>query len=130
MTQTDRLVLSDMIFSACHGVWPEEKRRPQEFRVTVELEVSLARAGRRDALDETIDYCAVQSVVRGVVEGPHRQLIESLAEGIAGRLLTEFPRVRAVNVAVLKARPPVDFKFAGVSVKIRRTRAGRTRRTG
>ena len=105
MTQTDRLVLSDMIFSACHGVWPEEKRRPQEFRVTVELEVALARAGRRDALDETIDYCAVQAVVRGVVEGPHRQLIESLAEEIARRLLTEFPRVRAVNVAVLKARP-------------------------
>ena len=130
MTQTDRLILADMIFSACHGVWPEEKRRPQEFRVTVELEVSLARAGRRDALEDTIDYCAVHAVVRGVVEGPHRQLIESLAEEIAGRLLTKFPHVRAVNVAVLKPKPPVDFKFAGVSVSIRRPRAGRARRTG
>ncbi len=130
MSHTDRLSLADMIFSACHGVWPEEKRRPQEFRVTVELELSLARAGRRDALDETIDYCAVHAVVRGVVEGPHRQLIEALAEEIAGQLLGEFPRVRAVSVAVLKPRPPVDFKFAGVAVKIRRKRADRARRAG
>lgn len=125
MSQTDKLVLTNMIFQARHGVLPVEKRRRQEFRVTVELEISLARAGRRDALRETIDYCAVQAVVREVVEGSHRKLIEALAEEIAQRLLTVFPRVRAVLIEVLKPSPPVKFKFAGVAVQLRRTRAGR-----
>lgn len=130
MSQTDKLILSNMIFHARHGVLLIEKRRPQEFRVTVELELSLARAGRRDALVETIDYCAVQAVVRAVVEGSHRKLIEALAEEIAQRLLREFPRARGVSVEVLKPSPPVDFKFAGVAARIRRKRVGRAHRTG
>ncbi len=130
MSQTDRLVLSNMIFHARHGVLLIEKRRPQEFRVTVELELSLARAGRSDELAATIDYCAVQAVVRAVVEGSHRKLIEALAGEIAQRLLREFPRVRTVSVEVLKPSPPVDFKFAGVAARIRRTRTRRARRTG
>ena len=43
MKHTDRLVLTDMTFRACHGVLPVERRRRQEFRVTVELETSLVR---------------------------------------------------------------------------------------
>lgn len=123
MSHTDKLVLSDMIFHARHGVLLIEKRRPQEFRVTVELELSLAPAGRSDVLGKTIDYCAVQEVVRTVVEGSHRKLIEALAEEIAQRVLREFPRARGVSVEVLKPSPPVDFKFAGVATRIRRTRS-------
>ncbi len=127
MSQTDRLVLTDMIFQARHGVLPVEKRRRQEFRVTVELELSLARAGRGDSLADTVDYCAVQAVVRKVIEGSHRKLIEALAEEIAQGLLKGFPRVRAVRVEVLKPSPPVRFKFAGVAVQLRRKRAGKSR---
>ena len=122
MKHTDRLVLTDMTFRACHGVLPVERRRRQEFRVTVELETSLVRAGRSDALAQAIDYCAVQAVVREVVEGAHRKLIEALAEDIARRLLVAFPAAHAVVIELLKPSPPVAFKFGGVQVRIRRTR--------
>ncbi|MBI2518224.1 MAG: dihydroneopterin aldolase [Opitutae bacterium] len=127
MNQPDKLVLTDLTFNACHGVLPVEKRRRQEFRVNVELEVDLRRAGRTDDLAHAIDYCAVQSVVGEVVEGAHRYLIEALAEDIAQRLLARFARARAVSVEVVKPEPPVTFKFAGVSVRIRRTRTRRGR---
>jgi dihydroneopterin aldolase len=127
MKHTDKLVLTDMTFRACHGVLPVERRRRQEFRVTVELEASVARAGRTDSLADAIDYCAVQAVVREVVEGAHRKLIEALAEDIARRLLAAFPAALAVVVKLLKPRPPVDFEFGGVEVRIRRTR-GKPRR--
>lgn len=127
MNAPDKLVLTDLTFRACHGVLPVEKRRRQEFRVSVELEIDLRRAGRTDELAHAVDYCAVQSVVSEVVEGAHRYLIEALAEDIAQRLLARFARARAVSVEVVKPEPPVAFKFAGVSVRIRRTRAGRRR---
>lgn len=127
MNAPDKLVLTDMTFRACHGVLPVEKRRRQEFRVTVELETTLAQAGNSDVLADTLDYCAVQAVVREVVEGAHRKLIEALAEDIAQRLLTAFPAAEAVTVELLKPSPPVSFKFAGVSVRIRRARARRGR---
>lgn len=122
MKHSDKLVLTDLIFHACHGVLPVEKRRRQEFRVNVELELDLRRAGRTDELAHAIDYCEVQSVVGEVVEGAHRYLIEALAEDIAQRLLARFARARAVSVEVVKPEPPVTFKFAGVSVRLRRTR--------
>jgi dihydroneopterin aldolase len=88
----------------------------------VELELSLAAAGTSDKLDQTIDYCAVQAVVRSVIEGSRKHLIETLAESIATGLLAKFSAVHAVTVEVTKPRPPVDFQFAGVAVRIRRER--------
>jgi len=123
MNASDKLILNDMSFRACHGVLPEEKHKQQEFRVSVELETDFARAGRTDALADAIDYCAVQDVVREVIEGAHRYLIEALAEDVAQRLLARFPPTRAVTVEVVKPEPPVKFKFAGVHVRIRRERA-------
>jgi dihydroneopterin aldolase len=121
----DTLILREMHFSARHGVLPVEAETAQPFAATVELELPLAAAGQSDQLDLTVDYCAVQAVVQSVIGGARRQLIETLAESIAAGLLEKFPQVRAVSVEVLKPRPPVDFQFAGVAVRIRRERAGR-----
>ncbi|HVZ64422.1 MAG TPA: dihydroneopterin aldolase [Lacunisphaera sp.] len=128
MKPADKLILTDLTFQACHGVLPEERTKRQEFRVSVELETDLRRAGRSDELADAIDYCEVQAVVGGVVEGAHRYLIEALAEDIARRLLARFRTARAVTVEVVKPEPPVRFKFAGVQVRIHRERSRRAAR--
>jgi dihydroneopterin aldolase len=118
----DKLILREMHFNARHGLLPIEAETAQPFSATVELELSLAAAGTTDKLDQTVDYCAVQAVVRSVIEGSRKHLIETLAESIAAGLLEKFRTVQAVTVEVTKPRPPVDFQFAGVAVRIRRER--------
>ncbi|MFI5335354.1 MAG: dihydroneopterin aldolase [Opitutales bacterium] len=118
----DKIILNKMHFIGRHGVLPLEKRRKQPFEATVELDYPLTQAGRSDALEDTLDYREVQAIVRDVIEGSHKQLIETLAEGVADALLARFPHVPAVTVEIVKLRPPVDFQFAGVSVRIRRER--------
>lgn len=118
----DKLILRELHFVARHGVLPIETENSQHFSATLELELPLAPAGTADRLDQTIDYCAVQAVVREIIEGSHKRLIETLAESVANRLLTAFPLLQAVTVEITKPRPPVDFEFAGVSVRIRRAR--------
>jgi dihydroneopterin aldolase len=118
----DKLILRELHFVARHGVLPVEQETSQHFSATLELELSLDEAGRSDRLDATIDYCAVQEVVRGIIEGSHKKLIETLAESVAQELLVKFPLLSAVTVEILKPRPPVDFQFAGVAVRIRRER--------
>lgn len=120
----DTLTLSRLHFSACHGVLPEEAARSQDFEVTVHLEMPLAEAGRTDDLARTVDYRQVREVVRGVMDGPPRKLVETLAESVADGILRTFPRVQAVGVEVAKTRPPVDFAGTGVIVRIRRARGG------
>ena len=118
----DKIILRELGFFGRHGVLPVEAQQGQHFTATVELEFSLAPAGRSDRLEDTVDYRAVQAVVAKVIEGSRRHLIETLAESVADEILRDFPRVDAVSVEIVKPRPPVDFQFAGVSVCIRRER--------
>jgi dihydroneopterin aldolase len=118
----DKLILRELHFIARHGVLPIERENSQRFSATLELELPLAEAGEADRLDRTIDYCAVQAVVRSIIEGSHKKLIETLAESVAAELLRAFPLLSAVTVEITKPQPPVDFKFAGVAVRIRRER--------
>ncbi len=119
----DKLILRDLHFTARHGVLPEEAETGQPFSATIELEFPLHEAGKTDRLDLTVDYCAAQQVVREIIEGAHKYLIETLAESVAGALLARFELVQAVTVEILKPRPPVTFQFSGVAVRIRRERA-------
>jgi len=118
----DTLTLSRLRFFAYHGVLPEEVARGQEFEVTVRLELPLAEAGRTDDLARTVDYRRVHEVVRSVMAGPPRQLVEALAESIAAEILRAFSPVTAVAVEVVKPRPPVDFAMEKLVVSIFRTR--------
>jgi dihydroneopterin aldolase len=119
---SDTLTLSRLRFFGHHGVLPEETAHGQDFEVTVHLELSLAESGRADDLSLTVDYRLVREVVRGVMEGPPRKLVEALAEGIAREILRAFPLVQAVGVEVVKPKPPVDFVSDGLVVRIRRAR--------
>jgi dihydroneopterin aldolase len=122
----DKIILRELHFVARHGVLPIETETSQRFTATLELELPLENAGKSDRLDQTVDYCAVQAVVRSIIEGSHKRLIETLAEMVAGEVLRAFPLLVAVTVEIIKPSPPVDFQFAGVSVRIRRERSPRS----
>ncbi len=118
----DTLTLSRMRFHSRHGLLPEETVRGQDFEVTVRLDLPLADAGRSDELARTVDYRVVYEVVRSVMGGTPRRLIEALAEAVAGELLARVAQIQAVEVEITKLNPPVDFVSAGVTVRIRRER--------
>lgn len=119
---TDRLLLSGLPFFAHHGVLLEERTNGQEFLVDVELEADLQEAGRRDDLVLTVDYRRAYDIVKDVMEGEPRNLIETLAETIAVRLLA-LDRVSAVMVRVRKpqVKLPGPVDWSGVEIHRRRT---------
>jgi dihydroneopterin aldolase len=120
----DEILLEGMRFYAFHGVNPEEQALGQRFTVDVVLAVDLHRAGQSDNLAHTVSYSAVYKVVRAIVEGEPRQLIEAVAEEIASVVLTEFPPVAQISVTVRK--PEVPMKGAmldAAGVRITRSRA-------
>ena len=119
---SDRIVLASLAFDARHGVNEHEKTTTQRFEVDVELELDLGPAGRSDDLAATIDYGAVATLVRGVLDGPPVDLIETLAERIAARLLERFPPADAVVVRVRKPDVRLAAPLAYAGVEIRRAR--------
>jgi dihydroneopterin aldolase len=119
---TDRIVLAGMTFQGRHGVNDWEKDRPQRFEVDVELALDLAPAGTADDLDLTVDYRSVYDATKRLVEGRTFELIEALAEAIAGDVLAGARTVAEVVVRVRKVEVRLDGPLDYAGVEIRRSR--------
>lgn len=117
----DRISLLGVRATGHHGVLAQEKRDGQEFVVDVVLGLDLAPAGTTDDLARTINYAEVGADVVARIEGPSLDLIESLAEQVAGDAL-ERPGVHTVEVTVHKPAAPVGVPFGDVAVTIERRR--------
>jgi dihydroneopterin aldolase len=119
----DEVFLEGLRFYAYHGKNPEERVQGQRFLVDVRLSADLKAAGQTDDLQRTINYSAVYRRVKAIVEGEPRNLIEAVAEEIAGTLLAEFPLAHAVTVTVRKPEVAIKGAFlnaAGVSIHRKR----------
>ncbi len=103
----------------CHGVLPQEKHKPQEFKIDVDVYLNLREAALKDDLSLTVDYAGIFNVVRETAGKKTYNLIEALAEDIAENILANFP-VQAVEVTVYKPSAPVEGSFDYFAVKIKR----------
>jgi 7,8-dihydroneopterin aldolase/epimerase/oxygenase len=104
-----------------HGCLPAERDLGQEFVVDVSLGLDTRPAAAADDLSRTVDYGALADRLVSVVEGEPVNLIETLAERLAGRCL-ESPQVTDVEVTVHKPSAPVPHPFTDVAVTIHRSR--------
>jgi dihydroneopterin aldolase len=119
----DEVFLEGLRFYAYHGKNPEERVQGQRFLVDVRLSADLKAAGQADELERTINYSAVYRRVKAIVESEPRNLIEAVAEEIAGTLLAEFPLARAATVTVRKPEVAIKGSFLdAVGVSIHRNR--------
>ena len=75
-----------------------------------------------DDVADTVHYGEVADAVAQIVAGDPVNLIETLAEHIADRVLA-FPGVFVVRVTVHKPQAPIQQQFTDVSVTITRERA-------
>ncbi len=111
---SDRIVLTGLTFYGYHGVNPEERVLGQRFVVDVALDLDLRPAGESDDLAKTVSYARIYRLVREVVEGPPRNLLEAVAEEIARGVLGE-PGARGVHVRVAKPWAPIKGSTAGTA---------------
>ena len=120
--QGDKILLEGMEFYAYHGVNESEKSDGQRFIVDVEMSADLSRASETDDLEDTINYSRVFRLVKEIVEGPSRDLIEAVAGEIASRTLENLS-VEQIRVKVSKPDVPLNgAKLRGAAVEIIRRR--------
>lgn len=119
----DKVIIRQMEFYGYHGLFPEENKLGQRFLVDVDLFTDVKRAGKSDDMNDSIDYGHVHSLVKTVVEGEAKNLVEAVAEQIAGDLLTAFANLSACTVKVIKPDPPIPGHYKSVAVEIYRERA-------
>ncbi|QNE90169.1 dihydroneopterin aldolase [Corynebacterium incognita] len=118
----DRIHLTGLELYGYHGVFAEEKREGQPFIVDLTCWLDYSAAAAEDDLTKTVNYAELAEVAAAVVEGPARDLIETVATEIAESAMAQFPELFAVEVTVHKPQAPIPRTFADVAVVARRSR--------
>jgi 7,8-dihydroneopterin aldolase/epimerase/oxygenase len=118
----DKIFVNKMEFYGYHGVFPEETKLGQRFKVDLAIEIDLAKAGKSDDLEDSVNYGELYEVCKSVVEGEPFKLVEAVAERIASELLKTFSAIELCTVKVYKPDPPIAGHYESVAVEIVRGR--------
>ncbi|SFB31977.1 dihydroneopterin aldolase [Lentibacillus halodurans] len=118
----DKILMNQMAFYGYHGLFPEETKLGQRFLVDVDLMLDLKKSSRTDDMNDSIDYGEVYDVVKEIVEGEPKNLVEAVAEAIADELFRSFELLDACKLKVTKPDPPIPGHYQSVAVEIFRER--------
>ena len=119
---SDQIILKGIRLYGYHGVNPEEKQFGQPYIIDLAAELDLTQPGRSDQLVDTVSYTRMYRIAQSVIAGESRNLLESLAQTLADRLLSELP-IAAIQVTVKKPNPPIqdsNIQYAAVQIHRRR----------
>ncbi|MEM5986488.1 dihydroneopterin aldolase [Corynebacterium guaraldiae] len=116
----DRIELTGLECFGYHGVFEEEKKTGQPF--IVDVTCWLDTAGIEDDLSRTVNYAELADVAANIVEGPSRDLIETVAAEVAETAMQRFEILHAIEVTIHKPKAPIPRTFTDVAVVARRSR--------
>jgi len=117
----DKIILQEMAFFAHHGVTEAERDAGQWFEVDAQIYADFKAAAAADDLGKTIDYDLVYRQISEIMLNERLCLLETLAEEIAARILSN-QLVEIAIIRVKKLKPPIAGKIGGVAVEITRGR--------
>jgi dihydroneopterin aldolase len=115
-----RVFVRDFEIVASVGVFEHEKRYEQRILLSADLAVRDDYDGVSDRLEDVLDYSTLVEGIALLVQQEHVNLLETLAERIAGHCLAD-RRVESVRVRIEK--PDALPMCRSVGVEIERSRA-------
>jgi len=119
----DQIELRGLVVQGHIGAFEEERARLQPLEIDLDVVLDLSAPGESDALDDTVDYGVLCTMIDRIVETERFALLERLATRVAEVALSD-DRVDSVRVSVRKLEPPVVQQLTTSGVTIERARAG------
>ncbi|MBM3705538.1 MAG: 2-amino-4-hydroxy-6-hydroxymethyldihydropteridine diphosphokinase [Actinobacteria bacterium] len=123
------VLVKDLRLTGFHGINPEEKIKGQDFlfNVVITLEKqSFKNPGSLhadnlydDNISETVNYSEIISIIKKVNSSKKFDLLETLSEVLAEKILSYSPMISGVSVTVEKTSPPITEDIGSVGVKLK-----------
>ncbi len=108
--------LKNCRFRAFHGLFPEERQKGNDFVVNLSVAYR-PQSGMITAIEETIDYAALFSIVDAVMQEPV-DLLETVVQKMAAGVIKEYPQVTEINIEIEKLNPPIDQFNGSAAVRL------------
>jgi dihydroneopterin aldolase len=113
----DRVFIRDLVLDVEIGVYTHEKGATQRVRFSVDVDLTPVNRAIDDDIGRTFDYDTIIEGIKDIIARGHINLVETLAEEVAGRCLSH-PRVARVTVKIEK----LDKEPGAVGVEIVRVK--------
>ncbi|MDH3400697.1 MAG: dihydroneopterin aldolase [Chromatiales bacterium] len=115
----DIIFLSDLRVQTVIGIWDWERAIKQTVAIDLEMATDIRKAAASDSIEDTLDYKSVAKRIIEFVEQSSFQLVETMAERIAGIVMDEFG---VPWVKVRLSKPGAIRGSREVGILIERTR--------
>ncbi len=112
----DTIFLHDLEVDTVIGIWDWERKIRQRVVIDLDMSADIAKAAATDSVDDTLNYKLVAKRVQQFVGDSSFQLVETLAERIAGIVNDEFG-VAWVRVKVNKPGAIRGARDVGVIIE-------------
>lgn len=112
----DTIFLRDLEVETIIGIYDWERTQKQTVSIDLTMPGDIRRAAQSDSIEATLNYKKVAKRVIAFVEGSSYQLVETLAENIAGIGLNEFG-MDWIEVRVAKPGAVRGAKDVGVQIR-------------
>jgi len=104
-------------FFARHGFYKEEQILGNYFIVNIEACFNPNTPAINDDLNNTLNYERLYEIAKAWMTVP-KQLLETVAQGIADDILLQFTYVSTLQVEVKKLNPPLKGKVAASGITV------------
>ena len=121
MNNFHRIDVKGIRLYAHHGCMDEETRIGTDYEVNLSVWADLSISAKSDKLKDTVDYVALNKIVKEEMAIPAK-LLEVVAHRIIERIYASHPLVEKAKVAVSKLSPPINGDVERVSVVFSKTR--------
>ena len=112
----DTIFLHGLKIDTVVGIWDWERKIRQTVIIDLEMSADIAKAAASDSIEDTLDYKGVAKRVQQFVADSSFQLVETLAERIAGIIRDEFD-VAWVRVQVHKPGAIRGSRDVGIDIE-------------
>ena len=112
----DKIFLRELKVDTIIGIWDWERKIRQTIVIDLEMSADIAKAAATDDIKDTLDYKGVAKRVQQFVGESSFQLVETLAERIAGIIRDEFD-VAWVRVQVHKPGAIRGSRDVGIDIE-------------
>ena len=86
----DKIFLTELKIDTIIGIWEWERKIRQTVIIDLEMSADIAKAAATDSVEDTLNYKSVAKRIQSFVGDSSFQLVETLAERIAGIIRDEF----------------------------------------
>ena len=107
--------LNNLSFYAYHGVYEEELKTGNEFRINLSVWIPCHEEMDEDDLENTVSYADLYSIVEAEMKKP-RKLLETVALSIAKTIKKDFSLIKRGSISIEKVHPPIPGMLGSASV--------------